>query len=205
MHAQGKDGSITWTIVKSGPYVDMLSEGLRPQISEDGTATFSLPLGEEGQMPFVSLADFGRYVDWALSNPDQSRGLDFGIAIEHAGLKELAAAFTAVTGKPATYNDIPIDAWHKVAWARLPHGPETKIGYISVRDNNVLNQTYRENFTNWYNLYKASAGNKGLIQRDYAFLDKILPDRHRSIEDWMRRTGYTGEAKSVLKKSMENY
>jgi uncharacterized protein YbjT (DUF2867 family) len=205
MHAQGKNGPIAWTIIKSGPYVDMLSESLRPQISGDGTANFQLPLGEEGQMPFVSLYDFGRYVDWALSNPEQSRGLDFGIAIEHAGLKELAAAYTAVTGKPGKYTALPIDAWQEIAFGKLPNGPETKIGYISVKDDAVLNQTYRQNFTNWFNLYKASAGNKGVIQRDYPFLDKILPDRHRSIEDWMRRTGYTGEAKSVLKKSMENY
>lgn len=198
MHAQGTDGPMTWTIIRTGPYAETLSESLRPRLAEDGTPTFALPLGEEGQMPFVSLADLGRYVDWALGHPDEARGLDLGVGIEHAGLRELAAAFTAATGRPAAYRDVPVDAWNDAMWAALPSGPETKVGYVSVRDDGALNLTYRENFTNWFNLYKASAGNKGLITRDYELLDRILPDRHRSMEDWMKRTGYTGEAKSVL-------
>lgn len=192
---------MSWTIIRSGPYAEVLSEATGPQFTPDGTAVFALPLGEEGQMPFVGLDDFGHYVDWVLSNPEESRGLDFGIAIEHAGLKELAAAYTAATGKPAVYKDLAVDDWNEAAFAKLPRGPETKIGFVSVQDDNALTLTYRQNFTNWFNLYKASAGNKGLITRDYDFLDRILPGRDRSMEGWMRRTGYTGEKKWVLKSS----
>jgi hypothetical protein len=54
-------------------------------------------------------------------------------------------------------------------------------------------------FTNWWNLYKASAGNKGLIRRDYQFLDKILPGRAKSVGDWMKKEKYTGERVSLVK------
>jgi hypothetical protein len=192
---------MAWTIIRSGPYAEVLSEHTGPRVAADGSAVFSLPLGEDGQMPFVGLDDFGHYVDWVLSNPAESRGLDFGIAIEHAGLKELAAAYTAATGHPATYEHVSARDWTDAAFGRLPNGPETKIGFMSVKDDNALTLTYRQNFTNWFNLYKASAGNKGLIKRDYAFLDRILPGRDRTMEGWMKRTGYTGQQKWILKSS----
>ncbi|KAH8881899.1 NAD(P)-binding protein [Thozetella sp. PMI_491] len=204
IHAQGKDLPMAWTIIRSGPYAETLSDHMSPVFEEDGTARFQLPLGEHGEMPFVSLPDFGLYVDWALSNPDKSRGLDFGIAIEHAGLKALAAAYTAATGKKATYLAIPVEAWHQVAWASLPQKSQTKIGFKSVEDQSALHQTYEQNFTNWFNLYKASTGNKGLIQRDYEFLDQILPTRVKTMEEWMKRENYTGEKLAILKETNSN-
>ncbi|KAH8675590.1 hypothetical protein BX600DRAFT_494070 [Xylariales sp. PMI_506] len=204
IHGQDPKSATGWTILRSGPYINMLSEALLPQTGPDGTKIFAFPLGEEGQMPFVPLEDFGPYVDWILSHPDESKGLDFGIAIEHAGLKEVAAAYTAATGQPATYYAIDNDSWQDAAWGKLPKGKDTKIGYLSVKDDNALTLTHGENFTNWYNLYKASAGNKGLITRDYAFLDKILPTRYKSVEEWMRKTGYTGEPKKVLNRNLTN-
>ncbi|OIW35568.1 NAD(P)-binding protein [Coniochaeta ligniaria NRRL 30616] len=200
IHAQGKDFPMAWTIIRSGPYAEMLSDAMGPVFQEDGTAVFQIPLGEEGEMPFVSLVDFGWYIDWVLSNPDKSRGLDFGIAIEHAGGKTLAAAYTAATGKSAIYRDIPAEAWNSVAWANLPQKGQTKVGFLSVKDPNALIQTYDEDFAKWFNLYKASTGNKGLIKRDYGFLDEILPSRVKTMEEWMKREGYTGEKIAVLKR-----
>lgn len=199
MKAQDPNGPMKWTIFRTGPYVESLSEALRPRFNPDGTAVFALPLGEEGQMPFVGLEDLAHYVDWALSHPDEAKGQDIGIAIEHAGLKKLAAAYTAVTGKPAAYQAISAEDWNKAAWAKLPRGGATKVGFTSIKDDNALYLTYEQNFTNWFNLYRANTVNDGLLQRDFALLDKILPSRDRSVEGWMRRVGYTGERKVVLK------
>ena len=152
----------------------------------------------------MSLTDFGRIVDWSLSHPDQSASLDLGVAIAHAGLAELAAAYTAVTGKAAVTKDIHIDEWNKVAWANLPQGGNEKIGSRNVSDGNALSLSYKENFEHWFNLYRASEGNKGLIRRDYEMLDRILPDRIRSVEKWMRKTGYNGEKRKVLKTDVRN-
>jgi hypothetical protein len=201
IHAQGK-GQMAWSIIRSGPYIEMLTELFLPRIAADGKYQFHFPLGE-GAIPFVHLGDFARYVHWIFSNPDVSAGLDFGVAIAHVTGQEVADAFTAKTGKPAEYVDIPIDVWLDNTFGRFPKGKNTKVGYLSVGDDSALVLTYAENFTNWWNLYKASAGNTGLITRDYEQLDKILPGRVRSVREWMEKTGYQGERKPLLKKTAD--
>jgi len=53
--------------------------------------------------------------------------------------------------------------------------------------------TYRQNFTAWWEIYRATGDNKGVVERDYAVLDEVLPGRVRGLEEWMRGVGYTGE------------
>jgi hypothetical protein len=171
---------------------------MAPIVDADGTAVFKLPL-DNGAIPFIHLDDFGGYVHWALSNLDESNGLDFGIATAHVSGPEIASALTATTGKPAKYVSISTDEWNAKTWKGLPKGPDTKVGFLSVKDDNALLQTYGQNFANWWHLYQSSAGNKGLIQRDYKLLDEILPTRVKSVEEWMRKTGYTGERQTTLK------
>lgn len=192
--SQGSDSPMSWTIFRSGPYAETLAETLSPRFSPDGTAIFALPIGEDGEIPFVGLEDFGRYVDWALSNRKEANGQDIGIAIEFVTLQKLAAAYMNVTGKPAVWKDIPAKDWNDTVWAKLPKRGATKVGYVSISDDNALNMTYEQNFTNWFNLYKSR-----ILKRDFELLDKILPDRDSSIEGWMRRVGYTGERKNVLR------
>ena len=122
-----------------------------------------------------------------------------GIATAHVSGPELATAFTSVTGHKAEYVDLPAEAWVEVAFKDLPQGKDTKVGISSVKDPNALLMTFGDNFINWWNLYKASADNKGLIQRDYALLSRILPDRVNSAEEWMRKVGYDGTRREVIK------
>ncbi|EXJ84815.1 hypothetical protein A1O3_05488 [Capronia epimyces CBS 606.96] len=197
IHAQ-QDSSMAWTIIRSGPYMELLSALMAPAQGTDGTALFALPLGD-GAIPFIHLGDFGKYVHWSLSHPDQSNHRDFGIATAHVSGNEIEAAFSAYTGKPAKYVDLDINHWNVEAWKHLPKGKDTKIGYQNVKDDNALLMTYGENFTNWWNLYKASKDNKGLIQRDYDFLDQIVPDRVKSLAEWMEKVKYTGEKGSLLR------
>lgn len=185
---------MAWTILRSGPYADILHEALRPRFTPDGTAVFALPIGDEGEIPFVSLEDFGRYVEWALSHREEANGQDIGLAIEFASLRKLAAAYTAATGKPAAWKSIPAKDWNDVAWAKLPNQGATKVGYMSNSDPKALNLTYEQNFTHWFNLYKSR-----ILRRDFDLLDQLLPDRDSSIEAWMKRVGYTGEPKMVLR------
>jgi len=44
----------------------------------------------------------------------------------------------------------------------------------------------RSNFTGFWNLWKDSKGNEGVIKRDYALLDEIFPGRIKSAEEWFR-------------------
>jgi hypothetical protein len=95
------------------------------------------------------------------------------------------------------YESVSIDEWYA-------NGPQTtrasvKLGAQTAGENDKTLQTYKQNFGAFWRLYQASAGNKGLIRRDYEFLDRIHPNRVRSVEQWMRKVGYTGERKKVLK------
>ena len=47
--------------------------------------------------------------------------------------------------------------------------------------------SFRDNFTGFWNIWKY-----GVIQRDYALLDEIHPNRIRSVEEWLRREDRLG-------------
>lgn len=47
--------------------------------------------------------------------------------------------------------------------------------------------TFKQNFSGFFNIWKFSGGNKGVIRRDYKLLDEIHPHRIRSAEEFFRR------------------
>ncbi|KAH8822099.1 hypothetical protein F5884DRAFT_868457 [Xylogone sp. PMI_703] len=193
-----REDSTRWSILTTGPYIEMLSELLRPRQEADGTFVFEAPLGD-GAVPFVHLDDLGPYVHWIFSNIDQSAGLNLKVAVEHVPYTYLAEVFTKVTGKPAKYSNVDFNEWFSTG----PMAPiaERKLGVEVTGNKDQSLLTYRQNFSAWWALYQRSGGNKGLLRRDYEFLDKIFPQRVRSLEQWMRKTGYTGEPRPVLKGS----
>jgi uncharacterized protein YbjT (DUF2867 family) len=166
---------MAWTVIDSGAYIETLSEIFAPKAAENDGVAFYLPLGD-GAMPLTHLDDLARYVHWAYQTPARSNGLRLGIATAHVSGQDMASTFTAVTGKAAKYVDMPISAWPEKAFGQLPNGMNTNVGYRIAHDSARL-QTYGKNFTNWFNLYKASAGNTGLLKKDYALLDKDLTGR----------------------------
>ncbi|OQU97005.1 hypothetical protein CLAIMM_03010 [Cladophialophora immunda] len=192
---QREDGT-RWSILTTGPYVEMLWELFCPKRDADGTYVFQMPLGD-GAIPFVHLEDLGPYVHWIFAHIDRSAGLNLKVAIEHVPLDLVASTFTKVTGKPARAEDLSLDEYFAVGgFAPLA---DRKLGYEppGVEDKTLL--TYRQNFSNWFNIYRRSGGNKGILRRDYEFLDQVLPQRVRSLEQWMRKADYTGEPRPVLK------
>ncbi|KAF2654011.1 NAD(P)-binding protein [Lophiostoma macrostomum CBS 122681] len=185
-----------WSVLTTGPYIEMLHELLRPT-KEDGTAVFRYPL-EDGAIPFVHLDDIGNAAKWLFDHPEEATGLNLKTAVEHASGDIIAKAFMAVTGQPARYEVISKDEWFA---DRLPVPSDFKMGqessWNSPEDPALL--TYRYSFGNWWNLYQRSAGNAGLIKADYQLLDRILPDRVKSVKDWMEKVSYDGEPRAVLK------
>ena len=195
-------GEMAWTIFHSGPYIEMFYEFLSPATSDNGTKLFTLPLGE-GTVPWQHLPDYGKYTDWILSNREESNWLDFGVGISQEGGKEVAESFTKVTGIPAKYVDVPVAAWVEKAFesnrSMFPEGQRTKVGHRSTSDPSTLHLTYGQNFAAWWNVYSACTDSKGLIKKDYDFLNKIVPDRVKSVEQWFSKTGFRGEKKGLLK------
>lgn len=47
------------------------------------------------------------------------------------------------------------------------------------------------------NLWKHSGRNHGVIQRDYALLDEIHPNRIKSVEEWLRREEQKGREQGL--------
>ena len=52
--------------------------------------------------------------------------------------------------------------------------------------------TIKQNFTGFWNMWKASGGNRGVVRRDYELLDEIFPARVKSAEQWFRREDERG-------------
>jgi hypothetical protein len=191
-----KEDSTRWSILTTGPYVEMLSDLWVPKKDREGTYLFEVPI-EDGAIPFVHLDDLGPYVHWIFSHIDQSAGLNLKVAIDHVHLHQIPEAFTKVTGKQAKAVSPSLESWFQDgAFAGVA---ERKIGASTAGHDDDTLLTYRQNFSNWIRIYRQSAENKGLLRRDYAFLDEVLPGRVRTLEQWMRKAEYTGEWKEVLK------
>ncbi|ORX99408.1 hypothetical protein BCR34DRAFT_435259, partial [Clohesyomyces aquaticus] len=181
-----------WSVITTGPYIEMLHELFRPRKEEDGTRVFGFPL-KDGAIPFVHLDDVANGVKWLFDHPEEAAGKDLKMTVEHASGKIIAEAFEKVTGQKARYEDISKEDWYQ----RSGIGPlDWKMGegYEGNRPEDPTLLSVEQNFGNWWNLYQRSAGNKGLIKTDYEELDRILPHRVKSVEAWMTKVGYTGEA-----------
>ena len=151
---------------------------------------FKAPVGD-GQPPMIYLEDFGqiRPSGW-LRNPEKSNGMNLKIATENVGWEEVAKSFTEVTGKKAVFEDITLDQYF--AFGVFPN-PDSKVGHSVNHDDDTL-QTYRQNFSGFWNSWKES-----VLTRDYELLDEILLTRVKSVGEWMKLMGYTGQKANVLK------
>jgi hypothetical protein len=183
---------MAWTILSSGPYAEQLWEHI-PVKNDEGVYVFARPLGPTGAMPLIPLEDLGKYAKWIFEHPERSAGLNLGVAMAHVTGAEMAAAFEAVTGNKAKYADVPLEK-------ALAHFPKGKIGANATPgyDDPTL-KTAAEHFGPWWNIFRESGGNTGLWSRDYALLDDIMPNRIKSVEEWMRKENYDGKPKPYLK------
>jgi hypothetical protein len=187
-----------WSNLTSGRYIESLNEYYCPKVDPTGVYVSHLPI-VDGAMPLIHLSDLGTYALWLLDKPAESAGMDLEIATVHASGADIATAFTATTGKPARYDAADLSAFLREFWGMLPHGQDTKIaGEYAGEDDETL-MSYGQKFAAWWTIYQASGGNQGITRRIYGMLDRIFPGRVRSVEEWMRKTGYTGDLKPVLK------
>jgi uncharacterized protein YbjT (DUF2867 family) len=182
---------MAWSVLTSCLYVEGLSDFLRPfpDTNDPDTMVFAVPLGD-AKCPLIYLEDYGAYARWIFDNPSRSKGLELHVGTEDIAWKDVAAAFTAVTGKKAVYRDVTLNEYFKMAiWP----SPDAVVGHSARPDDPTL-FTVRENFSGFWNTWKDN-----LTKRDYRLLDEILPTRLKSVREWMEKTGYTGEPEPVLK------
>ncbi len=175
----------------TGPYMEMAiasSTPMAPTIeeSENGekVVTWRVPLTENGAVPHVSLEDCGAYVRWLFDHPDRADGLDLEVAIEHVHYADMALAFEKVTGHRARFVDVDLETyWRDSAFGAYRDNPA---GYMASLDDPAT-LSMKANFTGFWNLFRASGHNHGVIRRNYALLDEIYPGRIRSVEEFFRR------------------
>ncbi|KAL2839201.1 NAD(P)-binding protein [Aspergillus pseudoustus] len=194
---QSPDGGMKAAIFTTGPYIEMaigsrtpMSPTLeRDEKSGDDVLTWRVPLGAAGAVPHVALEDCGHYVRWLFDNPTRASGLDLAVAIEHVDYAELARAFSAVTGKRARFVDVDMETY----WTSGPLSRAANWGAAYNSDpSDPAFMTIRDNFTGFWNLWRASGGNTGVVKRDYKLLDEIHPKRIRSAEEWFRKVDERG-------------
>ncbi|MFE1603280.1 NmrA family NAD(P)-binding protein [Methylobacterium sp. ID0610] len=163
----------------TGPYMEMAFSSRTPMTPtiEDGVVTWRVPLGG-GAVVHVALEDCAHYVRWLFDHPDRANGMDLAVAIEPVKYDALAAAFTRVTGHPARYVDVDIDVYFERSFSHVADAPA---GY-NADPNDKSTMSFRDNFTGFWNQWKHN-----VIQRDYALLDEIHPNRIRSVEQWLQR------------------
>jgi NmrA-like family len=150
---------------------------------EDGVVTWRVPLGE-GAVPHVSLEDCGYYVRWLFDHPERANGIDLEVAVDQVAYADLAAAFEKVTGHPAQYIDTDLGTY----WRNGPLSAvaDTPAGY-NADPNDKSTMSIRDNFTGFWNLWKYR-----VVERDFALLDEIHPNRIRSAEEWFGREDRVG-------------
>jgi hypothetical protein len=188
---EGEKGT-RWSVLTSAMYLETLSEMLAPfpDTKDPETLVFSVPIGA-GKPPLIALEDLGRFALWMFDHPEKSSGLNLQISTEDVGWEHLAESFTDVTGQKAVFRDVSLDEYF--ASGVFPNA-DSKVGYSLADQNDGTLLTWRENFSGFWNLWKAD-----LVKTDYGFLDEILPDRIRSVGEWIMRTGYDGKKTAVLK------
>ncbi|KAM0452031.1 hypothetical protein ACHAPV_009755 [Trichoderma viride] len=174
-------------IFTTGPYIQMafgLRTPMAPVVGDDGIVTWKVPLGS-GAVAHVDLEDCEHYVRWLFDHQYRSNGLDLEVAIELVDYHEMAKAFEKVTGHPAKYVDVSLEEYWETG--PLSAAKNAAAGYnADVSDPATMN--LRDNFTGFWNMWKYTyKGNQGVINRDFALLDEIHPNRIKSVEEWFRR------------------
>lgn len=199
------------SLFTTGVYLDMAVSGGGPMVAkvekDPATAeeilTWRVPLTRDGAVVHVSLDDCGCYVRWLFDNPDKADGRDLEVAIDHVHYDDLAKAFEKVTGHKARFVDVDFETYWKEG--SLSHLADEPAGFAADRDD-IANMTVRQNFTGWWNTWRGSGYNKGVVQRDYKLLDEIFPGRIRSAEEFLWRVDQEERSKgsSLWEKMVNN-
>ena len=174
----------------TGPYMDMALSALTPvspQIERDGdtgeeVVTWRLPLTADGAVAHTSLDDCAYYARWLFDHHEEADGMNLAVGIGHIHYDDVAKAFEKVTGRKARFVEVDFETY-------FTHGGFAKMadmptGYMVDKDSAAA-MSVRDNFTGWWNTWRASGGNKGVVTRDYKLLDEIHPGRVRTVEDFL--------------------
>jgi hypothetical protein len=110
--------------------------------------------------------------------------------IDHIHYRDVAKAFEKVTGRKARFVDGDLETYFSEGG--FSNNAELPTGYMVSKDS-LAAMSVKENFTGWWNAWRASGGNEGVVKRDYALLDNIYPGRTRSVEGFFQKEAEKAE------------
>ncbi|KAI0925512.1 hypothetical protein AcV5_008229 [Taiwanofungus camphoratus] len=175
------DTDMSWSIVTSGPYMNMLHNYMFGPLKQraDGTVVFITPVGK-GHVPMIALSDLGFFARYAFDNRALTSGVDLKIASDIVGWDYLKATFEKVTGQKAEVIHQTYDQWLlALEGIDLPIANERSAGDGST--------TWRQNFAGWWALW-----HDDIVKRDIGWIRSVNPNGY-TLESWMRKEHYGDE------------
>lgn len=105
-----ESGVPTTNLLTSFYWDNLIHFGMGPQRGEDGSLTFSLPMGAK-KLPGIAAEDIGRAAYGIFKGGPDFIGKTVGIAGEHLTGAEMAAALTKALGETVNYFAVPFDVY----------------------------------------------------------------------------------------------
>ncbi|KAJ3835791.1 putative NmrA-like family domain-containing protein 1 [Lentinula raphanica] len=191
--AQGQEGMKS-SILTTVPYMEMLLDGVFvPRERPDGTFVWMNP-ATTGKFALISLEDVGYYSLWLFDNISESAGLDLTVVTDYVSFEDIARTFTKVTGKKGEHQTVTLEEYLPMA-EPYPDAPVNwyAVGPNDARDMSLL--SWRQNISAFWRHWNDEVNKVA----DMALLDRIHPNRIKSLEEWMKKLGYDGRMRTVMK------
>ncbi|KAJ6456244.1 NAD-P-binding protein [Mycena vitilis] len=187
------DDALSWSIVTTGPYMELLMGGLFDPLNvrADGTVVFATPVAG-GQIPMIALKDLGWWARYTFDHRAKTSGQDLNVtsASDGSTLSNLQT-FTKVTGKPAVFKSQSLDEW----WRNFDDQIEGPVASDKARGDG--SRTIRDNFSAFWRVLRDD-----VVQKDMDWILRVHPETY-TLERWMRENNYGGRTGTVLKNAQE--
>jgi len=103
-------GVPTTNLLTAFYFDNLITFGMGPKRTEDGSLAFNLPMGGK-KLPSIAVEDIGRSAYEIFKRGQDYVGKTVGIAGEHMTGAEMASAMSEAFGEPVSYNAVPFDVY----------------------------------------------------------------------------------------------
>ncbi|KAL5485301.1 hypothetical protein ACEPAI_7943 [Sanghuangporus weigelae] len=188
------ENGMTWSVVTTGPYMDMLKIGMFAPLTQrsDGTFVFASPIGD-GHVPMISLRDLGFFARYSFDHRREVSGKDLEVASQVVGWdgpNGVVETFKRITGQKAVFVRQTVDEWmENFRNTEHPVALDMKPG----------STTWRKNFSAFWRMWRDD-----IIKRDMKWIRSINPNGD-TLESWMCANNYTGHMRDKLLKNVEDH
>lgn len=183
---------LPWTIITGGVYAEMLGSLLMPMKTPNGLV-FAAPMSKDSIIPLVPLDFYGARVVWALKHPENSIGTYLSAGPFQVTYPDIVEAVQRATGITARFEPITIEQWMDGVAAYL--NPDDMLPRGASRSDPTA-FSFRKSFSAWWALWDANTNanqhDDRRVVSDSVWAEEQIPNRPRSLEEWLRKVNYTG-------------